>query len=107
EPEQLLAQAVAVLQREVAHAADAVGGLAVLDAALADAGVPAGERVEVAHPLPDLGGGGVDDRGDEDPRHHLVPLSSAGLSPPDFFSSLAMRVMSEASRIRPPCFVSA
>src|SRR5690606_5647373 len=96
----------AVLQREVAHAADLVGRLTVLDAALADTGVPARQGVEVAHPLPDPGGGGADDGGDEDTGHYLRPLSSsAGLSPAAFFTSLAMRVRSEASRIRPPCLV--
>src|ERR1700733_1833987 len=42
-PEQLLANAVAVTQPEIAHAADLVRGLAALDAALRDRRVPAAQ----------------------------------------------------------------
>ena len=59
--QQLLAQPVAVLQAEIAHAAHPVGGLAILDPAFANGGQPARQRVEVAHLLPDSRHWRVDD----------------------------------------------
>src|SRR5260370_24886121 len=52
EAEQLFADAVAIAQGEVAHAADLVCGLSALDAALGDRRMPVGQAVEVAHPCP-------------------------------------------------------
>src|SRR5207244_237298 len=53
EPEQLFADAIAVAQAKIPHASDLVGGLAALDAALGDGGMPVRQAVEVAHPRPD------------------------------------------------------
>src|SRR5262245_33661026 len=61
EAEQLLANALAVTQTEIADAADLVGRLAVLDAAFRDARMPGGQAVEVAHARPDAVGAAIDD----------------------------------------------
>src|SRR5829696_8662011 len=53
QPEQLFADAIAVAQAEIAHAADLVGGLAALDAAFRNRRVPVRQAVEVAHAGPD------------------------------------------------------
>ena len=63
EAEQLLAQPVAIAQAEIAHAADLVGRLAILDAAFGDRRMPVRQSVEVANAGPDAVGAGVDDAG--------------------------------------------
>src|ERR1700676_2600283 len=69
EAEQLFANAVAIAQVEIAHAADLVRGLSALDPALGDRRVPVGQAVEVAHPCPDPITADVDDGRNIDPSH--------------------------------------
>ena len=69
EREKLLADVVAVLQREVAHAADLVGGLVVLDGRLGHDRMPGGMAVEVAQDRPDALDRRIDDGGAGDPDH--------------------------------------
>src|SRR6202790_3995490 len=69
EAEQLFANAVAVAQREIAHATDLVCGFAALDAALGDRRMPVGQAIEVAHPCPDPIVADVDDGRNIDPSH--------------------------------------
>src|SRR3984885_13273511 len=69
EPEQLFANAVAVAQPEIAHAADLVRGLATLDAALGDRRMPIRQTVEVAHPCPHPIVAGIDDGRNIDTSH--------------------------------------
>src|SRR3984957_15108733 len=69
EPEQLFANAVAVAQPEIAHAADLVRGLATLDAALGDRRMPIRQTVEVAHPRPYPVVAGIDDGRNIDTSH--------------------------------------
>src|SRR4029079_18432661 len=66
QPEQLFADAIAVAQAKIPYAADLVGGLAALDAALRNRGMPVRQAVEVAHARPDAVVAGVDDGGDVD-----------------------------------------
>src|ERR1700722_19725131 len=68
-PEQLLANAIAVAQSEIAHAADLVRGLAALDAALRDRRMPVRQTVEVAHPRPHPIVAGIDDGRNIDTSH--------------------------------------
>src|SRR5690606_21722273 len=77
--QQLLADAVAVLQVEIAHAADLVRRLAALDAAFADARMPARQGVEVADALPHFCRGRVDHGRDEHSRHLRLLFLRAGL----------------------------
>src|SRR6185436_10917175 len=72
EPEQLLADAIAVAQAKVAHASDLVRGLAALDAALRNRRMPVRQAVEIAHARPDAVVAGVDDGGDVDPGHGVI-----------------------------------
>src|SRR5690349_21473233 len=71
EPKQLFADAVAVAQAKIAHASDLVRGLATLDAALRDGGMPVRQAIEVAYARPDAIVAGIDDGGDVDPGHGL------------------------------------
>src|SRR5262245_15714210 len=91
EPEQALADAVAVAQPEVAHTPDLVGRLAVLDPALRDRRVPVRQAVEVADAAPHPIAAGVDDARYVDARHRAQafappdlprPERPLGLSPP-------------------------
>src|SRR5690606_11045911 len=67
--QQFLPNAVSILEAEVPYTADSIRGLAVLNPAFADPGVPARHAVEVPNPLPDLFGGSVDDARHENTRH--------------------------------------
>ena len=69
EREKLLADVVAVLQREVAHAADLVGRLVVLDGRFGHDRMPGGMAVEVAQDRPDALDRRIDDGGAGDPDH--------------------------------------
>ena len=69
EREKLLADVVAVLQREVAHAADLVGRLVVLDGQFGHDRMPGGMAVEVAQDGPDALDRRIDDGGAGDPDH--------------------------------------
>ncbi len=79
EAEQLFANAVAIAQGEIAHAADLVRRLSALDAALGDRRVPVGHAVEVAHPCPHPIVADVDDGRNIHPSHRA---SSALLARP-------------------------
>jgi hypothetical protein len=67
--EQLLANVVAVLEREIAHAADTVGRFTVLDLGLRHRRVPLAVAVEVAQHLPDPLDRRVDHRRARDADH--------------------------------------
>src|SRR5258708_1854060 len=69
EAEQLFADAVAIAQREVAHATDLVCGFAALDAALGDRRMPVGQAIEVAYPCPDPIVADIDDGRNVDTSH--------------------------------------
>src|SRR6266849_1828647 len=69
EAEQLFANAVAVAQREIAHATDFVRGFSALDAALGDRRMPVGQAVEVAYPCPDPIVADIDDGRNIDTSH--------------------------------------
>src|SRR5439155_24723341 len=74
ERDQLLADAVAVSEREAAHAADLVAALLALDPALGDDVVPAVVAVEVAQHRPDALDRRVDHgRADDVLQHRLAP----------------------------------
>src|SRR5262249_57640086 len=64
--EQLLADAVAVAQREPPHAPDLIGALAALDLRFGDDRVPRAVAVEVAQHGPHALDRGVDDGGSRD-----------------------------------------
>src|SRR6267143_1565954 len=69
EAEQLFANAVAVAQREIAHATDFVCGFSALDAALGDRRMPVGQAIEVAYPCPDPIVADIDDGRNIDTSH--------------------------------------
>src|SRR6266404_3804797 len=69
EAEQLFANAVAVAQREIAHATDLVCGFSALDAALGDRRMPVGQAIEVAYPCPDPIVADIDDGRNIDTSH--------------------------------------
>src|SRR5258708_21420941 len=69
EAEQLFANAVAVAQREIAHATDFVCGFSALDAALGDRRMPVGQAIEVAYPCPDPIVADIDDGRNIDASH--------------------------------------
>src|ERR1700679_20073 len=71
EAEQLFPDTVAVVQAEVANAADLVRGFSAFDAALGDRRVPIRHAVEVAHAGPDPIAAAVDYAGNKNPRHGL------------------------------------
>src|SRR5829696_6622972 len=72
EPEQLFADAIAVAQAKIPHASDLVRGLAALDAAFRNRGMPVRQAVEIAYARPDAVVAGVDDGGDIDPGHGVL-----------------------------------
>jgi hypothetical protein len=69
ERQQLLAQMRAVGEAEIAHAADLVGRLAVLDTAFGDRGMPLVVRVEVADERPHVLDRRIDDGAADDGDH--------------------------------------
>src|SRR3984893_17473703 len=73
--EQLFANAVAIAQGEIAHAADLVRRLSALDAALGDRRMPVRQAVEVAQPSPDPIVPDIDDGRNVDPSHGALSSS--------------------------------
>src|SRR5215213_2245602 len=57
---------------KIPHASDLVRGLAALDAAFRNRGMPVRQAVEVAHARPDPVVAGVDDGGNVDPGHGVL-----------------------------------
>ena len=73
--EQALADVGAVLQVEVAHAADLVGALRLLEEAAPDNWVPAVVAIEIAQDFPHRRDGRVDHRAADHPDHGVRPRS--------------------------------
>ena len=76
ERDQLLADAVAVVEREAAHAADLVAALVAFDAAFGDDVVPAVVAVEVAQHRPDAIDRRVDHGRADDVLQHAAALAA-------------------------------